>query len=162
MQADLDRLGRLHPFVHPDLEGLQGDDAEHWRRIYCGPIGAEFMHFPNPDRSGWVAARMEAPAEPLDRQRILTRLAESELFERFLHSRYVGSKRYSLEGAAALIPLLDGILEAAAQRGVEVAMIAMSHRGRLTVMRQVIGTRHRRSSPVTRTSNRAAFWAAAM
>jgi 2-oxoglutarate dehydrogenase E1 component len=127
LQADLDRLGRLQPFVHPELADLHGADAERWRKIYCGPIGAEFLHIADPERSAWVASRMEAEPAPIDARHILERLAAAELFERFLHSRYVGSKRYSLEGAAALVPLLDGVLEAAAQSGIEIVLIAMSH-----------------------------------
>src|SRR5262249_31061796 len=71
---------------------------------------------------------------------LVRRLAEAELLERFLHQRYVGSKRYSLEGAVALVPLLDGVLAAAARSGVRTVLVAMSHRGRLTVMTRVIGT----------------------
>ena len=140
LQADLDWLGRLVPYFHPELEALRGADVEPWRRAYCGTIAAEFMHIPDPARCAWITTRMEGATAPVDRRRILERLAESELFERFLHARYVGSKRYSLEGAAALVPLLDGILDAAAARGVETVLIAMSHRGRLTVMTRIVGT----------------------
>ena len=140
LAADLDGLGRLQPFVHPDLEGHDGAAAESWRRLYCGSIGAEFMHIPDAARCAWIAARMEAEVPATDRGRLVRRLAESELFERFLQQRYVGSKRYSLEGAAALVPLLDGILNAAAQHGVEIVLLGMSHRGRLTVMTRVVGT----------------------
>ena len=144
LAADLDPLGRLAPLHHPDLDAALRD-AEHsaeaagWRRIYCGPIGAEFMHLPHPDRSRFIAAAMEETPSAPDRRRILERLAETELFERFLHTRYVGTKRYSLEGAAALIPLLDAVLDAAAGRGAEIILIGMSHRGRLNVLAQVVG-----------------------
>ncbi len=138
LQADLDPLGRLRPAPHPDLDAAP-EEAARWRSLYCGPIGAEFMHIPDPERCRFVAARMESEATPPDRPRILRRLAEAEIFERFLHARYVGTKRYSLEGSAALIPLLDGLLDAAAERGTEIALIAMSHRGRLNVMLNVVG-----------------------
>ncbi len=139
LQADLDSLGRLAPIVHPELEGLRDAEADRWRSIYCGSIGARFMHIPHPDRCRFVAERMEAEARAPDRGRILRRLAEVELFEKFLHTRYVGTKRYSLEGAAALVTLLDEVLQTGAGQGAELALIGMSHRGRLSVMTRVVG-----------------------
>jgi len=144
LAADLDPLGRLAPYQHPDLRtALSGrgdsEESDRWRRLYCGSIGVEFMHLPQPERVRFVAEAMESPPEAPDRRRILERLASAELFERFLHSRYVGTKRYSLEGAAALIPLLDSILEGAAGRGARIVLIGMSHRGRLNVMTHVVG-----------------------
>jgi len=103
LEADLDPLGRLVPFHHPDLDaaGTEGEAAR-WRAAYCGKIGAEFMHIPYPDRCRFVAERMEAEGKTPDRRRIVRLLAAAEEFERFMHARYVGTKRYSLEGAAAL------------------------------------------------------------
>ncbi len=140
LQADLDPLGRLQPLPHPDLDEASGDDTRQMRDAYCGPIGVEFMHMPLPDRCQWIAERMEEKPASVDRHRILARIASAELFEHFLHARYVGTKRYSLEGAAALIPLLDVVLDGAADRGAEIVLIGMSHRGRLTVMAHVVGT----------------------
>jgi 2-oxoglutarate dehydrogenase E1 component len=137
LQADLDPLGRLTPFVHADLEGARGAEAERWRRIYCGPIGAEFMHLRDRAVAEWIAAWMERAPEPADSRPILERLARAEVLEDFLHRRWIGSKRYSLEGSASLLVLLDGVLGAAA--GAEIALIAMSHRGRLNVMINVVG-----------------------
>jgi 2-oxoglutarate dehydrogenase E1 component len=144
LAADLDPLGRLATFHHPELDEAlrlaeRSGEAARLRSIYCGPIGADFMRLPYPDRCRFIAARMEAPPPAADRKRLLRRLAESELFERFLHARYVGTKRYSLEGAASLIPLLDAVLDAAAEGGAVIALIGMSHRGRLNVMANVIG-----------------------
>ncbi|HEU5179667.1 MAG TPA: 2-oxoglutarate dehydrogenase E1 component [Candidatus Polarisedimenticolia bacterium] len=139
LQAELDPLERLAPFVHPDLQTAEGEEAARWRSIYCGPIGAEFMHFPCADRCRWIAERMEAEPPPPDRRKILGRLAAAEIFERFMHQRFVGTKRYSLEGAAALVPLLDSLLEAAAGKGARIVLLAMSHRGRLGVMVHVVG-----------------------
>ena len=139
LQADLDPLGRLAPFAHPELDDRHDAKGERWRSVYCGPIGAQFMHIPYPDRCRFVATRLEAePAVP-DRRRILRRLAEVELFEKFLHARYVGTKRYSLEGAAALVTLLDTVLEAGTEHGAGLCLIGMSHRGRLAVMTRVVG-----------------------
>ncbi len=141
LAADLDPFGRLPPVVHPELErasaGAEG--SERWRRIYCGPIGAEFMQMIHDDRCRWVARAMESDPPEADRAFILRRLAEAELLERFMHRRYVGTRRYSLEGCAALIPLLDGVLEGAADHGAEVVLIGMSHRGRLNTMVNVVG-----------------------
>jgi 2-oxoglutarate dehydrogenase E1 component len=139
LQADLDPLGRLTPLVHADLEGAEGAEAERWRSIYCGPIGAEFMQIRFADRARWIARRMESPPPGIDRRRVLERLAAAEIFERFLHRHFVGTKRYSLEGAAGLIPLLDSLLDGAAESGAETVLLAMSHRGRLNVMTQVLG-----------------------
>jgi 2-oxoglutarate dehydrogenase E1 component len=139
MQADLDPLGRLLPLPHPELDAHTPGAASRWRGVYCGAIGAEFMHMRAPDRSAWLASRLEAdPPAPPDPMRLLARVASAEMFERFLHARYVGTKRYSLEGAAGLVTLLDAVLQAAAGLGVEIALLGMSHRGRLTVMSEVV------------------------
>jgi 2-oxoglutarate dehydrogenase E1 component len=134
LQADLDALGRLEPIEHPALSGSSGPEAERCRRVWCGPIGVELAHVHLADRVSWVAERMETEPRPPDRERLVRRLAEAEVFERFLHRRYVGSKRYSLEGCAALVPLLDEILDTSAGAGAELCLIGMGHRGRLNVM----------------------------
>src|SRR5213082_1034982 len=133
-EANLDPLGVFPPLKQPDLEGLAGEAAEEARRIYCGTIGADFMHLPEPERRRWIVERLEAPAEQTDQHKILERLIRADLFEQVLQARYLGSKRFSLEGVTALIPLLDSILEAAAEYGAESSIMAMSHRGRLNVM----------------------------
>ena len=138
LAADLDPLDRLAPFHHPELDEAlrvaeRSAEAARLRSIYCGPIGADFMRLPHPDRCRFIADRMEAPPPAADRRRLLRRLAEADLFERFLHARYVGTKRYSLEGAASLIPLLEAVLDAAAEGGAVIALIGMSHRGSAVV-----------------------------
>jgi 2-oxoglutarate dehydrogenase E1 component len=138
LEANLDPLGSLRPAPHPELE-LTGEVAEEARRIYCGTIGVEFMHLPDPDQRRWVQDRMEAePAAP-DRAALLERLLRADVFEQVLQARYIGTKRFSLEGTTALIPLLDEILETATQYGVEQAVLAMSHRGRLNIMVNIVG-----------------------
>src|SRR5262249_61660467 len=131
-------LGRLVPFAHPDLDGADPAEAARFRPVYGGTIGVEFMHIPYPDRCRFVAERMESAPPPPDRRRILGLLAAAEEFERFMHTRYVGTKRYSLEGNAAVLPLLDAVLETAAGSGAEIALIGMSHRGRLPVTAQIV------------------------
>ena len=139
LAARLDPLGFFSAAFPPEL-----DDKSPWsseaRSIYCGTIGADFMHIADRDRRAWIAARMEhPPAAKPDQQRILERLLRAELFEQTLQARFVGTKRYSLEGLAVLIPLLDRVVEAAAASGAEQLVIAMSHRGRLNVMVHIVG-----------------------
>jgi len=138
LQADLDPLGDLAPVAMPELE-LSGPDAETARRFYCGTVGAEFMHIPERERRLWVQERMEAESSSVDGARILELLIKAEIFEQTIQSRYLGTKRFSLEGEAALLPLLDAILNAATEYGAEKGMVAMSHRGRLNVMVNIIG-----------------------
>lgn len=139
LRARLDPLGRLAPWPHPDLDAT-GPEAEEARRVYCGPIGAEFMHLPYPDRCEFVRERMEAPAEPApDRGRILDLLIRADTFEQVLQRRYLGTKRYSAEGATALLVALDEIFRRASAAGAERAVLGMTHRGRLNVMANLLG-----------------------
>jgi 2-oxoglutarate dehydrogenase E1 component len=137
-EAAIDPLGLAAPPPHPDLVGF-GEEAAQARRWYCGSIGAEFMHIPDPARRAWVQERMEQPVPAIDAPAVLERLVRADLFEEVLHGRYPGSKRFSLEGVTALIPLLDEVLETGAAEGLDEALIGMSHRGRLNVMVQVVG-----------------------
>jgi 2-oxoglutarate dehydrogenase E1 component len=138
LQANLDPLGDLAPAPMPELD-VTGPEAEAARRVYCGSIGAEFMHIPDRERRLWVQERMESEVAEPDRARILDLLIRADIFEQVLQTRYLGTKRYSLEGESSLIPLLDSILSAAAEQGAEKAMLAMSHRGRLNVMVHIVG-----------------------
>ncbi len=134
LEATLDPLGLFEPLKHPDLQGLSGEAAEEARRVYCDTVGADFMHLPESERRRWIAERLEAPLSPVDQHKILERLIRADLFEQVLQARYLGTKRFSLEGVTALIPLLDSILDAAGEQGAESSIMAMSHRGRLNVM----------------------------
>jgi len=138
LQADLDPVGHLQPEPHPELQ-LTGEIADYARRVYCGKIGAEFMHIPDGEKRRWVAERLEADVIPPDRAHIMMRLIEAGIFEQVLQSRYPGTKRFSLEGVIALLPLLDEALDRAGQLGAEQIVLAMSHRGRLNVMVLVVG-----------------------
>src|SRR5579863_10291603 len=82
-EADLDPLGFLRPLEHPELR-LHGEAAARARQIYCGTIGAEFMHIPSPERRQWIIERLETPAEQPDRARILEQLVRANLFEQVL------------------------------------------------------------------------------
>ncbi len=114
------------------------------RRTYCGKIGCEYMNIQHPEQKQWLQQRMEPQANswPIAterRVRILQRLLEAEEFEHFLGARFVGHKRFSLEGAEAAIVILHELLDLAADRGVVETVIGMAHRGRLNVLSNVVG-----------------------
>jgi 2-oxoglutarate dehydrogenase E1 component len=136
LAADLDPLGFLAAQPHPDLQAA-GDLAREARAVYCGTVGLEFAHIADPERRSWLQTRMEGPQPAVNQQHILDQLIRADLFEQVLQQRYLGNKRFSLEGVTALIPLLDEILEAAAKRGAVELVMGMSHRGRLNVIVQV-------------------------
>src|SRR5579862_5675503 len=136
LQADLDPLGFLQALSTPELQ-IEGEFAREARQAYCGTIGVEFMHIPDPERRRWIQERMEGPQSPVDQEAALDQLIRAELFEVVLQQRYLGTKRFSLEGTTALIPLVDEILEVAGQQGMTELVMGMSHRGRLNVIIQV-------------------------
>ena len=136
LEADLDPLGFLRPVPHTDLP-IDGELAQEARRVYCGTVGVEFMHITDPARRRWIQERLEAPQPAVDQGRALDLLIRAELFEQVLQQRYLGNKRFSLEGVTALIPLIDEIIEAAGQQGLAELVMGMSHRGRLNVIVQV-------------------------
>jgi 2-oxoglutarate dehydrogenase E1 component len=139
LEASLDPFGGPIGGGFPDLR-IPGEAAEEGRRVYCGSIGAEFMHLPQRERREWIQSQMEDATEAaVDRRWLAGRLLEADLFEQILQTRYLGTKRYSGEGATALIPLLDTILETSAGLGANTSVLAMSHRGRLTVMSLIVG-----------------------
>src|SRR6266436_4302768 len=134
LEATLDPLGLFEPLKHPDLDALTGEAAEEARRVYCNTVGADFMHLPEPERRRWIAERLESPSGQVDQHKILERLIRADLFEQVLQARYLATKRFSLEGVTALIPLLDSTLDTAGEHGALESIMAMSHRGRLNVM----------------------------
>jgi 2-oxoglutarate dehydrogenase E1 component len=142
LQAQLDPLHQyLQPVDLPELD-LAGPDADEARRHYCSTIGAEFMHIPMADRRQWIAERLEADTPALGeaaQRHILDLLTRAETFEQVIQSRYLGTKRFSLEGGTSLIPFLDELLNRANELGVHTAVMAMSHRGRLSVMVNTLG-----------------------
>jgi 2-oxoglutarate dehydrogenase E1 component len=137
--ADLDPLGLFEPLEVPELQ-IGGPDAEDARRYYCGTLAAEFMHMADGERRRWVQEQMENPSRlPMEAQRILELLVRGEVFEQVLQRRYLGTKRYSLEGNVSLLPMLEQILSVAVDHGGQEAVLAMSHRGRLAVMANIAG-----------------------
>jgi 2-oxoglutarate dehydrogenase E1 component len=133
LEADLDPLGFLRPVPHPELR-IEGEFAREARRAYCGTVGAEFMHIAEPERRRWIQERMEGAQPAVDQEHVLEQLIRADLFEQVLQQRYLGTKRFSLEGVTALIPLVDEILEAAGERGAVELVMGMSHRGRLNII----------------------------
>ncbi len=115
------------------------------RETYCGHVGIEYMHIENYTIRRWLRDRIEEgrlrndTLPNAEKRRVLTHLLEGELFEKFLHTRYVGQKRFSLEGGETIIPMLDKILEECTRLGVEQIVMGMSHRGRLNVLANILG-----------------------
>jgi 2-oxoglutarate dehydrogenase E1 component len=140
LQADLDPLRRLPDEPQPPLEeDVDPETAVAARRFYCGTIGVEFMHIPQPERRLWIQERMESAPGPVDQGRILEQLVRAETFEQVIQNRYLGTKRFSIEGVEALLPLLAEMLEGAAGHQARQVVLAMSHRGRLNVMLHTVG-----------------------
>jgi 2-oxoglutarate dehydrogenase E1 component len=166
--ADTDPLGSrsdYFPELDPSHYGLGNEDLEQpffagdlpggpiqtlaqvlgrLRATYCRKVGVEFTHIQDPGPRQWLMRRMEEtenvtvpPNE--ERLRILEKLSAADLFERFLHTRFVGQKRFGLEGAESTIPLLDTIVEDAPSHGVRELVIGMAHRGRLNVLSNIVG-----------------------
>jgi 2-oxoglutarate dehydrogenase E1 component len=133
LEADLDPLGSFASQPQADLQ-MEGDDADEARRIYCGTVGAEFMHIADPEKRRWIQERLEGPQSEVAQEHVLDQLIHADLFEQVLQQRYLGSKRFSLEGVTALIPLVDEVIEAAGERGAVQLVMGMSHRGRLNVI----------------------------
>ncbi len=167
LHAHLDPLDSEPPPVHPELDlstygltiwdlqrtfvvdGLAGLREATLERIlsilrdaYCRTIGIEYGHIMDPAQKRWIQDRVEGishQASPDEQRLILESLNEAEVFERFLHSRYVGQKRFGLEGAESAIVVLKTILESAADEGLAEAVVGMAHRGRLNVLANVVG-----------------------
>src|SRR5580704_5548477 len=146
LEADLDPLGFLRPRVTPELQ-LEGEYAREARAIYSSTIGVEINHIYNPERRRWIYEQMESPSQGFevtdsevprkDQRRILDLLIRADIFEQVMQQRYLGSKRFSLEGVTALIPLVDELLDTGSRLGATELVMGMSHRGRLNVIAHV-------------------------
>jgi 2-oxoglutarate dehydrogenase E1 component len=139
LQASLDPLGQYLPPEPFPIAVPEGELATEARGYYCGTIGAEFMHLANPERRQWLQEQIEQQPAPTKQKHILSQLIRADIFEQVIQSRYLGTKRFSLEGLTALIPFLDAVFEVSAAFGVEKSIFAMSHRGRLNVMTNTVG-----------------------
>ena len=136
LEGDLDPLGFLKPRPTPELE-TEGEYAREARAIYSSTIGVEINHIYSPERRRWIYERMESAAPTEDQKRILDLLTRADIFEHVMQQRYLGSKRFSLEGVTALIPLVDEVLDTASRLGAIQLVMGMSHRGRLNVIAHV-------------------------
>jgi 2-oxoglutarate dehydrogenase E1 component len=168
--ANLDPLGLKEPKTHAELDPIHHgltiwdldrefpcaeiggrrsmrlrDVLRTLRDAYSRTVGLEYMHIQDPGQKEWIQERVEREQATIavDRKRrILERLNAAEAFETFLHTKFVGHKRFGLEGSESLIPMLDALLDRAADAGVEEAIVGMAHRGRLNVLANVIGKSH--------------------
>ncbi len=116
---------------------------ERVRATYCGPIGVEFMHIQDPGQKSWIQQRVEGAPwlglySPAEKEQILTQLTEAEGFEAFCAKKYVGTKRFGLEGGETTIPAVQTVIETAAKLGTSEIAIGMAHRGRLNVLVNVV------------------------
>jgi len=166
--ANLDPLGFQTPY-HPELDpatykltlwdfdrefitgGFGGmrkavlrDILDILQKTYCEKIGVEYMHIQNPAEKLWLQSKMEPVKntpdfEPELKKRILYKLTLAETFEHFIHNKFIGHKRFSLEGSETLIPVLDFLLNQASSEGVKEVVLGMAHRGRLNVLANIIG-----------------------
>ena len=112
------------------------------RNSYCRTVGVEYMHMQEPEERAWLQARIERPHDRPghdEQMQILSRLNVAEAFEMFLQTKFVGQRRFSLEGAESLIPLLDAVLTEAARVPLHEVVIGMAHRGRLNVLANIVG-----------------------
>ena len=165
--ADLDPLGWQNVQYHPELDietyeltvwdldrqfitgGVGGTKSAPLREIvdqlheyYCGTVGVEYRNIQGPEEKEWIRARVETKPPPVPvevKKQILWKLISAELFERFLGLKYLGQKRFSIEGNETVIAVLDQLIEGAARRKIDDITIGMAHRGRLNVIANVIG-----------------------
>ena len=132
--------------------GLHGTETATLREIlnilqkaYCGKVGIEYRHIQSKEEKIWLREQVRQqfvdtePLTPETQKHLLQKLIEAEQFEQFLHRKYLGQKRFSLEGTETVIPLLDQLIEEASERGVEEVFMGMAHRGRLNVLTNIVG-----------------------
>ncbi len=139
--GDLDTIFACRRFLKPRASLREVLDA--MRETYCRETGVEFMHIQDPDERQWLIDRMESCRNrpvfsTAEKLHILEKLHQAALFEQFMHRRFVGQKRFSLEGGEILIPVLDRIVHGCAEAGISDVVMGMSHRGRLNVLAHIL------------------------
>jgi 2-oxoglutarate decarboxylase len=138
---DLDRLFKVDGFAGAEYKKLR-DVLGLLRDAYCRHVGVEYTHILEPEQQKWMRERVEIKHEKptvAEQKYILSKLNAAEAFETFLQTKYVGQKRFSLEGAETVIPMMDAILDQAAEHGLDEVVIGMPHRGRLNVLANIVG-----------------------
>ncbi|WP_136636638.1 2-oxoglutarate dehydrogenase E1 component [Pseudooceanicola onchidii] len=173
LAADLDPLGMRDETNHPELDprsyGFAESDMDRpifldqvlglqigtmrqivdiVRRTYCGTFALQYMHISNPEEAGWLKERIEGYGKEIaftreGRKAILNKLVEAEGFEKFLHVKYMGTKRFGLDGGEALVPAMEQIIKRGGSLGVKEIVIGMPHRGRLSVLANVMSKPYR-------------------
>lgn len=173
LAADLDPLRLSEPTLHPELNpasyGFSEADMDRpiyidnvlgletasmreivalVKRTYCGTFALQYMHISNPEEASWLKERIEGYGKEIaftreGRKAILNKLVEAEGFEKFLHVKYMGTKRFGLDGGEALIPAMEQIIKRGGQLGIKEIVIGMPHRGRLSVLANVMGKPYR-------------------
>ncbi|SFP32528.1 2-oxoglutarate dehydrogenase E1 component [Tranquillimonas alkanivorans] len=171
--ADLDPLGMRNPTPHPELDprsyGFTDADMDRpifidkvlgldvatlreileiVQRTYCGTFALQYMHISDPEQSAWLKERIEGYGKEVKftregRRAILNKLVEAEGFEKFLHVKYMGTKRFGLDGGESLIPAMEQIIKRGGALGVKEIVIGMPHRGRLSVLANVMNKPYR-------------------
>ncbi len=141
--SDLDRTFAAPGLIEKTAAPLK-EIVGRLKQTYCHSIGVEYMHIQDPGERRWLQARMEpvknrSNITPADRTNLLNKLSAATLFEMFLNKKYVGVTRFSLEGGEALIPFLDALHRRAVESGCRELILGMSHRGRLNVLRNILG-----------------------
>lgn len=146
-EADLDRKFTAAKLIGLPSPSSLRDILAALRETYCGSVGVEYTHIQDPSLRDWLEKRMEATRNKAKltketKTHILQKLTEAESFERFLHTRYVAQKRFSVEGGDALIPMLDCIINEAAEAGATDVVMGMAHRGRLNVLTNIFNKKY--------------------
>jgi 2-oxoglutarate dehydrogenase E1 component len=142
-ESDFDTIFGTGSLISPTRASLR-EILQILRQTYCGSIGVEYMYIADTEQKRWIQNRIEGPrAQPSFsaeyKRHILERLNAAEGLEKYLHTRYVGQKRFSGEGGESLIPLLDNLLQRSGQMGIQQMVIGMAHRGRLNVLVNTLG-----------------------
>jgi len=138
---DLDRVFKVDGFAGAEYKKLR-DVLGLLRDAYCRHVGVEYTHILEPEQQKWMRERVEIKHEKptvAEQKYILSKLNAAEAFETFLQTKYVGQKRFSLEGAETVIPMMDAVLDQAAEHGLDEVVIGMPHRGRLNVLANIVG-----------------------